>query len=38
VYAPSAERAQEIAQVVRPFKLRILRYYGTLAVIDFPSA
>jgi hypothetical protein len=38
VYAPSAERAQEIAQVLRPFKLHILRYYGTLATIDFPSA
>jgi hypothetical protein len=35
VYAPSAERAQEIAQVLRPFKLHTLRYYGNLATIDF---
>jgi hypothetical protein len=38
VYAPSADRAQEIAQVLRPFKLHNLRYYGTLATIDLPSA
>jgi len=38
VYAPSAERAQEIALVLRPFKLHMLRYYGTLATIDLPSA
>ena len=38
VFAPSAERAQEIAQVLRPFKLHILRYYGTFSTIDFPSS
>ncbi len=38
VYAPSAARAEGIAQVLRPFQLHKLRYYGTLATIDFPSA
>jgi adenosine/AMP kinase len=38
VYAPSAERAQEIADVLGPFRLHMLRYYGNLATIDFPSA
>ncbi len=37
VYAASAKRAEEIARVLGPFRLHILRYYGTLATIDFPS-
>jgi hypothetical protein len=38
VYSPSADRAQEIAQALRPFALHKLRYYGNLATIDFPSS
>jgi hypothetical protein len=38
VYAASAERAEEIAQVLMPFKLHILRYYGALVTIDLPSS
>ena len=37
VFAASAERAQEIARVLAPFKLHMLRYYDTFATVDLPS-
>ena len=37
VFAASTERAQEIARVLAPFKLHMLRYYDAFATVDLPS-